>query len=61
MVICLASAAALYVVSTVDAGRVAQGERQVLTPRMLLYGATGLILVTLAFFIVAATSAAPPG
>lgn len=61
MVICLAFAMSLYVVSTVDAGRVAQGERQVLTPRMLLYGATGLILVTLAFFIVAATSAAPPG
>jgi hypothetical protein len=59
MVICLAFAMSLYVVSTVDAGRVASGERQVLTPRMLLYGATGLILVTLGFFILAATSRAP--
>jgi hypothetical protein len=61
MVICLGAAAALYVVSTVDAGRVAHGERQLLTPRMLLYGATGLILVTLVFFIVAATTEASRG
>jgi hypothetical protein len=59
MVICLMFAMGMYVVSTVDAGRVASGERQVLTPRMLLYGATGLILVTLGFFILAATSRAP--
>jgi hypothetical protein len=61
MVIALAAAGAVYVLSTVDAGRVAQGDPQVLSPRMLLYGATGLILVTLVFFIVAATSAAPSG
>ena len=59
MVISLVAAGAVYVLSTLDAGKVAQGDTQILTPRMLLYGATGLILMTLVFFILAATSAAP--
>lgn len=47
-----AVAAGLYAVSAVDAARAARGEPALLTSRMLLYGAAGLILLTVAVLVV---------
>jgi hypothetical protein len=42
----------LYAVTAVDAGRLARGEAQVLSTRALLYGAVGLMLVTLVVLVI---------
>ncbi len=42
----MAAAAILYGITVADARRLARGEPQLLTTRMLLYGATGLIVLT---------------
>ena len=47
MVLSLGAATTLYVTSTADAGRVARGEDQILSMRMLLYGAVGLIFAAI--------------
>jgi hypothetical protein len=57
MVISLAAAAALYVTSTADAGRAARGDPQILSMRLLLYGAVGLIFVAILLLTIAATQA----
>jgi hypothetical protein len=44
----VAAAAGLYGITAVDAGRAAQGEPQLLSSRILLYGVGGLILLTVA-------------
>jgi hypothetical protein len=50
-----AAGIALYTLSAVDAGRLARGERQVLSTRALLYGAVGLILLTIVILVVVGT------
>lgn len=57
MVLALAAAGAMYVVSTMDAGRAAQGVSQLLGTRVLLYGAVGLMLATLVLLTLAAMQA----
>jgi hypothetical protein len=57
MVLCLGVAAGLYVISTADAGRAARGEEQMLSMRMLLYGAVGLIFMAGVLLTFAATQA----
>lgn len=47
------AAAVLYVLTAVDAGRLARNEPQVVSTRVLLYGATGLILLTVAVLVLA--------
>ena len=47
-----AAAAAVYVLSAVDARRAASGEDQLLSPRVLLYGSAGLVLLTVASLFV---------
>jgi hypothetical protein len=42
----------LYAVTAVDAGRLARGEAPVLSTRALLYGAVGLMLVTLVVLVI---------
>jgi hypothetical protein len=42
----------LYAVTAVDAGRLARGDAQVLSTRALLYGAVGLMLVTLVVLVI---------
>lgn len=59
MVLSLGTAAALYVLSTLDAGRAAQRLPPIVTTRMLLYGAVGLMLVTLVLLTVATMQTAP--
>ena len=61
MVLGLGAAAALYVLSTLDAGRVAQGTSPIVSTRILLYGAVGLMLATLTLVTIAATGASPGG
>jgi hypothetical protein len=57
MVISLASAAGLYLTSTADAGRAALGEQQILSMRVLLYGAVGLMFAAVVLLTIAATQA----
>lgn len=57
MVVSLGAAAALYVLSTADAGRAARGEEQILSMRFLLYGAVGLIFIAILVLTIAATQA----
>ncbi len=57
MVVSLTAAAALYMTSTADAGRAARGEKQILSMRMLLYGAVGLIFISVVLLTLAATQA----
>jgi hypothetical protein len=52
-------AGGLYVFSAVDAGRVARGEPPVVTPRILLYGGAGLILLTVVVLVVVGLRAGP--
>jgi hypothetical protein len=59
MVLGLGAAAALYVLSTLDAGRAASGSSPIVSTRMLLYGAVGLMLATLTMLTLAAMQAAP--
>ncbi len=61
MVLALGAAAALYVLSTLDAGRAAGGAAPIVSTRVLLYGAVGLMLATLTLLTVAAMQAAPGG
>ena len=62
MVVSLGSAAGLYVLSTLDAGRAAQDLPPIVSTRMLLYGAVGLMLLTLILLTIAALQNAPqPG
>jgi hypothetical protein len=56
-----AAAGFLYVVTAVDAGRVAQGIAPVLTTRMLLYGAATLMLVTISVLVISGIRASPGG
>ncbi|MGH2686004.1 MAG: zinc ribbon domain-containing protein, partial [Actinomycetota bacterium] len=60
MVVSLGSAAGLYVLSTLDAGRAAQDLRPIVSTRMLLYGAVGLMLLTLILLTIAAFGNKPP-
>lgn len=57
MVVSLAAAAGLYVTSTADAGRAARGEEQILSMRVLLYSAVGLIFFAIVMLTFAATQA----
>lgn len=57
MVISLGSAATLYLTSTADAGRAALGQQQILSMRMLLYGAVGLMFAAVVLLTIAATQA----
>lgn len=57
MVMSLGAAAALYVVSTVDAGRAASRLPPLLAPRVLMYGGLGLILASLGVLVVGAMGA----
>ena len=59
MTVSLLGAAVLYVTSMLDAGRLAEGTSQFLSTRMLLYGAVGLIVVTLLLMTMAALQSAP--
>ncbi|HYZ11600.1 MAG TPA: zinc ribbon domain-containing protein, partial [Actinomycetota bacterium] len=52
-------AGGLYVVSAVDAGRAARGEPQLITPRILLYGGAGLILLTVVVLVIVGIRAGP--
>ena len=52
-------AVGLYAVSAVDAGRVARGESPLITPRMLLYGGAGLILLTVVVLVVVGVRTGP--
>jgi hypothetical protein len=55
VLISAAAGIALYVLSAVDAGRLARGEQQVLSSRALLYGAVGLMLVTIVILVIVGT------
>jgi hypothetical protein len=57
MVLSLSAAAAIYVISTADAGRVARDEEQILSMRHLLYAAVALIFVSIALLTFAVTQA----
>ena len=59
MGISLVAAAALYVLSTLDAGRAAQNITPIVSTRMLLYGAVGLMLLTLVLLTIAAMQNSP--
>ena len=61
MILGLGAAAILYVLSTLDAGRAAQGVAPIVSTRILLYGAVGLMLTTLTLVTLAATRATPGG
>jgi hypothetical protein len=51
-VLCLAAAAAFYVLAAVDAARAARGEPPIVSSRGLLYGAGGLVLVTVTVLVI---------
>lgn len=55
VLISAAAGIALYALSAVDAGRLARGEQQVLSSRALLYGAVGLMLVTIIILVIVGT------
>jgi hypothetical protein len=57
MLISLAVAAAIYVVSTLDAGRAASRQPPLLAPRVLMYGGIGLMVATLAVLVIGAMGA----
>jgi predicted RNA-binding Zn-ribbon protein involved in translation (DUF1610 family) len=61
MLLGFASAGILYVVTAMDAGRAARGDPPVLSTRMLLYGATTLMLITVSVLVIAGVRASPPG
>jgi hypothetical protein len=60
MVLTLGAAGVLYVASTMDAGRAARREPQLIQPRALLYGAVGLMLVSVGLLTIAALQARGP-
>jgi hypothetical protein len=51
-VICFLAAVALYVLAAVDAGRAVRRERPLLSMRALLYGAAGLIVITVVIVVI---------
>jgi hypothetical protein len=51
----------LYAVTAVDAGRIARGEPPLLPTRALLYGAVGLILMTVVVLVILGTRVGGPG
>jgi hypothetical protein len=51
----------LYAVTAVDAGRIARGERPLLSTRALLYGAVGLMLLTVAVLVILGSQAGGQG
>ena len=55
----VAAAVGLYAVSALDAARVARGEPPLISPRILLYGGAGLILLTVAVLVVVGVRAGP--
>lgn len=57
MLLAFGAAAAIYVVSTLDAGRAANGEQQLLPSRVLMYGGIGLMLASLAVVVIGAMGA----
>lgn len=57
MVLAFGVAAALYVVTTLDAGRAAERQEPLLQPRVLMYGGVGLMLLTLGVVTTAALGA----
>jgi hypothetical protein len=57
MVLSLSAAAGMYAISIADAGRAARGEQQILSMRVLLYGAVGLIFMAIVLLTFAATRA----
>jgi hypothetical protein len=57
MVLSLSFAAAVYVTSTYDAASEARGEKPILSMRILLYGAVGLIFAAIAILTLATTQA----
>ncbi len=57
MLLSLGAAAAIYVVSTLDAGRAANGEPPLLPSRVLMYGGIGLMLASLAVVVIGAMGA----
>ena len=61
MVVSLGAAVGLYFVTMVDAGRAAERVAPILSTRVLLYGAVGLMLVTLTLLTIATLQAAPRG
>jgi hypothetical protein len=53
---------ALYVLTAMDAARLARGEPPILSTRVLLYGAVALMLLTMVMLVIlGASTAAPPG
>lgn len=50
---------ALYVVSAMDAARLGRGEPPLITPRILLYGGAGLILLTVVVLLVVGVRTSP--
>jgi TM2 domain-containing membrane protein YozV len=52
MAVFVLAAAVLYAITAVDGSRLARGAPQLLSTRMLLYGATGLMVLTLAVLVV---------
>jgi hypothetical protein len=50
-----------YALAAIDAGRLANGEPQILSPRGLLYGATALILLTVVVLVVIGIRASGQG
>jgi hypothetical protein len=51
----------LYVMTAIDAGRLARGEGQVVTTRVLLYGAVGLMVLTVVVLVVLGARVGPRG
>jgi hypothetical protein len=51
----------LYAMTAIDAGRLARGEEQVLTTRALLYGAVGLMVLTVVVLVILGARVGPRG
>jgi hypothetical protein len=51
---------ALYVLTAIDAGRLARGEPPILSTRVLLYGAVALMLLTMVMLVVLGARTAGP-
>jgi hypothetical protein len=59
--ISILAAVAFYSLAAIDAGRLADGQAQILTPRGLLYSATALILLTVVVLVVIGIRASGQG
>jgi ribosomal protein L40E len=60
-VLSVLAAVAFYALAAIDAGRLAGGEPQILSPRGLLYGAAALILLTVIVLVVIGVRASGQG